>query len=69
MSILGSVEFLKEPTVQNINDVNLEQLSKDLWMADQNTVISSSNMNITNMTLAADVIILVRILLKRKIYQ
>ncbi|XP_012224336.2 uncharacterized protein clos [Linepithema humile] len=55
--VQGSVEFLKEPTVRNINDVNLEQLSKDLWMANQNTVISGNNMNITNMTLAGDVII------------
>lgn len=67
-SVLGSVEFLKEPTVLNINYMNLERLSKDLWMADQNTVISGNNMNITNMTLEAAVTMHVRILLKIKIY-
>ncbi|XP_012532717.1 uncharacterized protein LOC105834630 [Monomorium pharaonis] len=49
--IEGSAKFLKEPVVQNIKDVNLKQLSKDLWMANEEIVLSGSNMNFKNIML------------------
>ncbi|XP_077278366.1 uncharacterized protein LOC143906276 isoform X2 [Temnothorax americanus] len=56
--VQGSVRFLKEPAIQNINDMNLKQLSEDLWMANQDTVLSGSNINLENMTLEGDVILM-----------
>lgn len=46
--------------MQNIQDVNLKQLSEDIWMANDDTVLSGSNMNVRNITLKADVTINVR---------
>ncbi|XP_070162269.1 uncharacterized protein [Polyergus mexicanus] len=54
--IQGSAKFSTEPAVQNIQDVNLKQLSEDIWMANEDTVLSG-NMNIKNITLKADVMI------------
>lgn len=62
----GSVKFSTEPIIQNIRDVNLKQLSEDIWMANEDTVLSGSNMNFKNITLKADVTIHVR---KRKNYR
>lgn len=59
-SFIGSVNFLAEPIVQNVNDVNLKQLSENLWMLNQDTIVSGININLKNMTLAANVIIDVR---------
>ncbi|XP_024888654.1 uncharacterized protein LOC112465371 isoform X2 [Temnothorax curvispinosus] len=53
--VQGSVRFLEEPAIQNINDMNLKQLSEDLWMANQDTVLSGSNMNLENITLEGNV--------------
>lgn len=63
----GSAKFSTEPIVQNIRDVNLKQLSENIWMANEDTVLSGSNMNVKNITLKADVMIHVRMSLKRKI--
>ncbi|XP_029165434.1 uncharacterized protein LOC114936425 [Nylanderia fulva] len=52
--IQGSVKFSTEPVVQNVQDVNLKQLSKDIWMANEDTVLSGS-IHINNITLRADV--------------
>ncbi|XP_020292032.1 uncharacterized protein LOC109858817 [Pseudomyrmex gracilis] len=49
--VQGSVRFLKEPTVKNIKNINLKQLSENLWMADRDTVVSGSNVYFTNMSL------------------
>lgn len=62
----GSVKFSTEPIIQNIRGVNLKQLSEDIWMANEDTVLSGSNMNLKNITLKADVMIHVR---KRKNYR
>lgn len=53
--------------MQNIRDVNLKQLSEDIWMANEDTILSGSNMNVKNITLKADIMIHVRMSLKRKI--
>ncbi|KAM0726481.1 hypothetical protein ACS0PU_007665 [Formica fusca] len=55
--IQGSAKFSTEPTVQNIRDVNLKQLSEDIWMANEDTILSGSNMNVKNITLKADIMI------------
>ncbi|XP_072746368.1 uncharacterized protein [Anoplolepis gracilipes] len=55
--IQGSAKFSTEPAVQNIQDVNLKQLYENIWMANENTVLSGSNMNLKNITLNADVTI------------
>jgi len=57
---------LEEPTVQNIKDVNLKQLSENLWMANQDTVLFGSNMNFDNITLGGEITIVVRILMRNK---
>lgn len=62
----GSVKCSIEPIIQNIRDVNLKQLSEDIWMTNKDIVLSGSNMNFENITLKADVTIHVR---KRKNYQ
>lgn len=59
--ILGTARFGKEPTVHNIKNVNLEELSENLWMSDQNTIISGSNIYLRNMFIKAKVFIKVRI--------
>lgn len=43
-------------------------MSEDLWMANQDTVLSGSDINFENMTLEGSVIMMVRTLIKRKIY-
>jgi len=58
--ISGSANFLTEPIVQNVNNVNLKKLSRNLWMLNQDTVVSGINMNFTNITFAGDIIINVR---------
>jgi len=58
--ISGSANFLTEPIVQNVNNVNLKELSKNLWMLNQDTIVSGINMNLTNISFAADIIINVR---------
>ncbi|GAB1868165.1 Closca [Camponotus japonicus] len=55
--VQGSVKFSTEPIIQNIRGVNLKQLSEDIWMANEDTVLSGSNMNLKNITLKADVTI------------
>lgn len=54
-SISGTARFEKEPTVQNVKNVNLKKLSEDLWMLNQDTILSGSNMNVKNMTIRANV--------------
>ncbi|XP_011155669.2 uncharacterized protein LOC105193044 isoform X3 [Solenopsis invicta] len=53
--IQGSARFLKEPAVQNIKDMNLKQLSENLWMANEDTVLSGNNMNFKNITLKGNI--------------
>ncbi|RLU23456.1 hypothetical protein DMN91_003660 [Ooceraea biroi] len=55
--IQGSANFLTEPSVQNVNNVNLKQLSENLWMLNRDTVVSGVNTNLKNVTLEADTII------------
>ncbi|KAL6265402.1 hypothetical protein P5V15_002198 [Pogonomyrmex californicus] len=55
--IQGSATFLKEPIVQNINNVNLTELSKNVWMANQDTILLDSNLNFENITLKGDIYI------------
>ena len=62
----GSAKFSTEPAVENIGDVNLKQLSRNIWMANEDTVISGDNLNMKNISLKSTVIIRVRISLERK---
>ncbi|XP_011693850.1 PREDICTED: uncharacterized protein LOC105453515 isoform X2 [Wasmannia auropunctata] len=55
--IQGSARFLKEPIVQNIKDVNLKQLSENSWMANEDTILSGSNIYLENITLQGDILI------------
>ncbi|KYN06038.1 hypothetical protein ALC62_03038, partial [Cyphomyrmex costatus] len=55
--IQGSARFLKEPVIEYIKDVNLKQLSKNLWMANQDTTLSGSNMYFENITLTGDIVL------------
>lgn len=48
--------------------MNLKQLSEDLWMANQDTILSGRNINLENITLEGRVIMMVKTLIKRKIY-
>lgn len=66
ISILGSVRFLEEPSVQNIKNVNLKQLSENTWMANQDTVLSGRNMNFDNITLEEEIVIVVRTLMRNE---
>ncbi|XP_011870378.1 PREDICTED: uncharacterized protein LOC105563408 isoform X2 [Vollenhovia emeryi] len=56
-TIRGSARFLEEPAVENIRDINLKQLSENVWMANQDTVLSGSNINLENMTLEGNLIL------------
>ncbi|XP_014469815.1 PREDICTED: uncharacterized protein LOC106741904 [Dinoponera quadriceps] len=55
--IEGTATFTKEPTVQNVKNVNLKRLSENLWMSDQNTVISGINLSLENMSMKDRVVI------------
>jgi len=57
---------LTEPIVQNVNNVNLKELSKDLWMLNQDTVVSGINMNLTNLAFVGDIIINVRKVIEKR---
>lgn len=63
-SVLGTARFAKEPTVRKIKEVDLQKLSEDLWMSDQSTVISGSNMSLRSMTVKEKIIITVGISLR-----
>ncbi|KYM83201.1 hypothetical protein ALC53_06469, partial [Atta colombica] len=55
--IEGSARFLKEPVIENIKDVNLKQLSENLWMANQDTTLYGNNIYFENITLTGDIIL------------
>jgi len=67
ISTLGSARFLKEPFIENIKDVNLKQLSENLWMANQDTTLCGNNIYFENITLTGDIILKVKTLVKQKI--
>nr|KAF7416741.1 hypothetical protein H0235_011272 [Vespula pensylvanica] len=48
--IQGNVTFTSEPTIKNINNINLEKLSSEIYKIDENMVVSGNNFLIKNMT-------------------
>lgn len=67
ISILGSVRFLKEPVIENIKDVNLKQLSENLWMANQDTTLCGNNIYFENITLTGDIVLKVKTSVKQRL--
>ncbi|KAL0105372.1 hypothetical protein PUN28_016792 [Cardiocondyla obscurior] len=56
--INGSVKFLQEPVIQNINNISLKQLFKNVWMANQNIVLTNSNINFENITFEKNILVM-----------
>lgn len=48
--ILGNVTFTSEPTIKSVNNNNLKKFSSEIYIIDENMIVSGNNFLIKNMT-------------------